>query len=364
MKVQISEIDLYGGFTLEQKKTVDESLRFWVDGQSSRDANIPAESQKKSQQDSQEDRLVLSPEVLSKRRQEPPKAEEAGESGELSLELSAKDREVIALLERFLSKLTGKKVKILVPEKMIFKRSKPLSLELPDGKSVRIPNERQGWGLDYSYQETYSEKETMVFSSQGRVQTEDGRTIDFQLFLEMDREIFSSQSLRIQAGDALIDPLVINYEMGSPKLSEEKIDFDLDGDGEKNRISFLEKGSGFLVLDKDENGIVNDGTELFGPTTGDGFRELATQDSDRNGWIDENDPIFNQLKIWIKDSNSREQLIAIGKVGIGAIYLGNVDTIFSLNAQNNSQLGKVQKTGIFLKEDGKAGTIQHIDLAI
>jgi hypothetical protein len=103
---------------------------------------------------------------------------------------------------------------------------------------------------------------------------------------------------------------------------------------------------------------------FFGPTTGDGFAELAQYDLDKNNCIDENDAIFNQLKVWSRDSEGNEQLMAIGAVGIGAIYLGNVDTKFSLQGADQSQQGQLQSTGVFLKENGMAGTIQHVDLAV
>lgn len=51
MKVQISKVDLYGGFKVEQKKSGQEDVTFWMEGQSSRDANIPANSRKKNQED-------------------------------------------------------------------------------------------------------------------------------------------------------------------------------------------------------------------------------------------------------------------------------------------------------------------------
>ncbi len=39
---------------------------------------------------------------------------------------------------------------------------------------------------------------------------------------------------------------------------------------------------------------INDGSELFGTSSGDGFKDLATYDEDENGWIDENDSIFSK----------------------------------------------------------------------
>jgi hypothetical protein len=48
---------------------------------------------------------------------------------------------------------------------------------------------------------------------------------------------------------------------------------------------------------KIKDGRVNDGRELFGPITGDGFAELAAYDDDGNNWIDENDGIYDNLSI-------------------------------------------------------------------
>ena len=50
--------------------------------------------------------------------------------------------------------------------------------------------------------------------------------------------------------------------------------------------------------------------------------------------------------------------------GVGAIFLGAENTEFTLEGEDGVLDGKVRKTGIFLKEDGTAGTIQHVDLAI
>ena len=87
-------------------------------------------------------------------------------------------------------------------------------------------------------------------------------------------------------------------------------------------------------------------------------------DADGNNWIDENDPIYEKLRIWTVDEKGNKQLIALGQAGVGAIYLGNVSSPFSLKDAGNNTLGQISRTGIFLNEDGTAGTIQHVDLVI
>ena len=123
-------------------------------------------------------------------------------------------------------------------------------------------------------------------------------------------------------------------------------------------------GSGFLALDKNGDGKINDGNELFGVKSGDGFADLAEYDSDGNGWIDENDEVFDKLKVWTRTEDGKDELKSLKDSGVGAIFLGAEDTEFTLEGEDGVLDGKVRKTGIFLKEDGSAGTIQHVDLAI
>ncbi|MDD7547926.1 MAG: hypothetical protein PUJ81_03030, partial [Lachnospiraceae bacterium] len=161
------------------------------------------------------------------------------------------------------------------------------------------------------------------------------------------------------------DPLIINLDSNIASVSDQKFLFDLDSDGESEEISFAGKGSGFLALDKNGDGKINDGSELFGTGSGDGFADLAKYDRDGNGWIDENDDIFSGLRIWTKDEKGRDVLLDLKRADVGAIYLGNTDTQFSLKDDENRLNGEIKKTGIYIKESsGSVGTLNHVDLAI
>ncbi|WP_051226713.1 hypothetical protein [Butyrivibrio sp. MC2013] len=164
--------------------------------------------------------------------------------------------------------------------------------------------------------------------------------------------------------DNLFDPLIINTTAQTSGLSDKKFKFDLDADGKQDEISMTKAGSGFLALDKNDDGKINDGTELFGVKSGDGFRDLAEYDTDGNGWIDENDEVFEKLKVWSKTDDGKDEMKSLKESGVGAIFLGAENTEFTLEGEDGVLDGKVRKTGIFLKEDGTAGTIQHVDLAI
>ncbi len=160
------------------------------------------------------------------------------------------------------------------------------------------------------------------------------------------------------------DPLVINLNSNIAELSDQTFFFDLDCDGEKEEIATLGSGSGYLALDINGDGIINDGSELFGTQSGNGFADLAKYDSDGDGWIDEDDDIWSKLIIWTKDENGNDKHYSLSEAGVGAICLQNSRTEFSVNSmKDNHTNGIIRNTGIFLYENGGVGTVQHLDLA-
>ncbi|MCM1541698.1 MAG: hypothetical protein NC121_10600 [Blautia sp.] len=218
--------------------------------------------------------------------------------------------------------------------------------------------------LNYSSETIHMESESTTFSTVGTVKTADGREINFNVNVGMSREFQSSFSENLQlATFRLCDPLVINLDSDVADVKDQTFYFDLDADGEMDEVSQLGKGSGYLALDKNGDGVINDGNELFGTKSGNGFGDLAEYDEDGNGWIDENDAIWDKLKIWCKDENGKDVLYRLADKGVGAICLQNTATDFTLQGQGGKTQGVVRSTGVFLYENGLAGTIQHVDMA-
>ncbi|MCR4721313.1 MAG: hypothetical protein K5655_06275 [Lachnospiraceae bacterium] len=208
------------------------------------------------------------------------------------------------------------------------------------------------------------ESELTTFASKGLAITDDGRKIEFGVEFSMGRS-FSTQFESITSENIIVtDPLIINIDSKYAGLSDVKFKFDLDNDGKQDEISFAGEGSGFLALDKDENGKIDNGSELFGTTSGDGFADLAKYDEDGNSWIDENDSVYSKLKVWTKDIDGNDRLLNLKEANVGAIYLGSASTEFSIKDDTNALKGTVRKTGIYLKETGEVGTIQHVDLVM
>ena len=212
---------------------------------------------------------------------------------------------------------------------------------------------------------TYQEYENTQFHANGQAKTDDGRIIDFNIDIMMSRSYMEYMNVYIPAmQNALCDPLVVNIGCDTSNVRDQKFMFDIDADGEKDEISMLGRGSGFLALDLNEDGVINDGSELFGTKSGDGFADLREYDSDGNGWIDENDEIFCRLKVWCKGDDGEDILMDLKEADIGAIYLGSEDTEFTMNGNDGSRDGVIRSTGFFLKESSGAGTVQHVDMAI
>ena len=218
--------------------------------------------------------------------------------------------------------------------------------------------------LSFSAEEYYTEQENTLFSSVGTVRTADGREISFNVDLAMSRSFTQvyKQEMNLAALQQTCDPLVINFDASSASLSDQKFFFDVDADGEEDSISMLGAGSGYLALDKNGDGVINDGSELFGPQSGNGFQDLAAYDEDGNGWIDEGDSIWSKLKIWCKNPDGTDSLYSLSEKGVGAICLQNASTDFALKGSGNKDNGYIRNTGIFLYENGNVGTVQHLDL--
>jgi len=157
---------------------------------------------------------------------------------------------------------------------------------------------------------------------------------------------------------------VINFDGTAAQLTDWRFDFDLNTDGIKEEIPFVTSGSGILVFDKNGDKQVNDGSELFGPSTGNGFAELSAFDEDNNKWIDENDPGYDALSIWQRDPEGNETLFSLPQSNIGAINIGYINSPFDLKDQDNNLQAQILRTGVYLSDTGVVGTVQQMDVMV
>jgi len=109
--------------------------------------------------------------------------------------------------------------------------------------------------------------------------------------------------------------------------------FDINATGEEQRIGWISRTDGLLAMDHNGDGLINDGSELFGAATrlpsgeraGDGFAAMATQDSNGDGLLDASDANWSRLRVWV-DANfdahtDAGELHTLDELGIRSLNL-------------------------------------------
>lgn len=360
VKVLGSTVAMATKHSLEAVETRQESLRVW------RDAKAPVQQPFTVAASSLATGDTLS--ISDQARQAYKSSSPACVDPSISVDsdffgLSPEDRLLISMLEKVL----GIKIKFVKmsdvnpsPKSQSFLSS--MQLQSPDKPSQPV---RAGWGLSYDLTESYKESESLSFAAKGVVNTADGKQIGISIQISMYRQFATQSSVSVRAGDAkIVDPLVINYAGPAVDFTKDTFQFDIDANGTVEDVPFVASGSGFLVLDRNGDGVVNSGAELFGPSSGSGFAELAQFDSDGNGWIDSGDPVFKDLRIWTRDDSGKDVLVGLGDKDVGAIFLGNVGAAYSVKDDANRLQAQNTQMGIFIGESGRSGTVQQVDLAV
>lgn len=351
MKIASANLQMAATSSSQQRHTVTESLRMWVGQRPEAQAR---ENKVQGSENRHRDDVHISHEARA--------AQQTDENDQKD-QLSPKLR----LLRGLLEALTGQKIQLLDASELnanSVTAAPPQTSERSDTPSEEAPE--AGYGVEYDRHEEYAEYQRTEFSASGQITTADGKNISFSMQISMEYSYYAESNTQLRLGDATrkVDPLMLNFGGQAADLQDMRFSFDLDANGQQEQIHLPGQGSGFLVFDRNQDGKINDGRELFGPSTGNGFAELAKLDSDANGWIDENDPAYAQLQIWQPDAEGKGSLRSLKAADVGAIALQSVATPFAIKDANNQTQGEIARSGIFLRDSGTAGTIQHVDLSV
>jgi len=169
-----------------------------------------------------------------------------------------------------------------------------------------------------------------------------------------------STAQRAALGAARISPLALDLDAdGIETLSiDEGVHFDLLGEGRNARVGWIAPDDGLLALDRDRNGSIDSGRELFGEGTSsagasfaDGFQALASIDTNRDGIINWEDVSFPDLMIW-RDLNrdGKSQPSELGSLAAWGIDNLSLAHVASNEVQHGNLLGLI---GEYTLQDGR-----------
>lgn len=164
-------------------------------------------------------------------------------------------------------------------------------------------------------------------------------------------------SLSISSGEQEVqqsDPLALDLDGNGLTTSgvENGILFDIDGDGTKEKTSFISGGDAFLAYDKNGNGVIDNGKELFGDSNGyqHGFAELAAYDDNKDGKIDAADAIYDKLQLLSIDQEGKQKLENLNQSKVASINLDYTEPHQAIN-----QYDSIAQLGEFTYKDGTKG---------
>ncbi len=147
--------------------------------------------------------------------------------------------------------------------------------------------------------------------------------------------------------------------------------FDFDADGVLTKTGWAGPNDALLVWDRNGNGSIDTGAELFGDFTvlpngtlaPNGFAALAALDSNGDGILDASDPAFAELKLWRDTSQDGQtgagELISLADAGIVSLNLAH-----SLKNQRLANGNQLTREGSFTRADGTTAAMGEFKLAL
>ncbi|MEI7431784.1 MAG: hypothetical protein WCL27_15130 [Betaproteobacteria bacterium] len=170
----------------------------------------------------------------------------------------------------------------------------------------------------------------------------------------------------------LRDPLTLDLDGDGLETvgidSTHPILFDHTGSGIKTATGWIKSDDAFLVLDRNGNGSIDNGQELFGDSTpltsggtaSDGFAALAQEDTNGDGLVNAADAHWSSLRLW-RDLNQdgisqSNELFTLDSQNIAALKVGSVD-----HAQTLANGNQIADLGGFVRSDGSTGTLGAVE---
>jgi hypothetical protein len=158
------------------------------------------------------------------------------------------------------------------------------------------------------------------------------------------------------------DPLILDLDGDGVRVTtvEQGAHFDLTGDGVAEQVATVSGGDGFLALDRDSDGRITSGRELFGDQHGaaNGFTELARFDGNLDKRIDANDAVFESLRVW-RDEN-RDGVSTAGELStLAGLGIESIDLSYR-QVERDVNGSTVAQQGTYRRSDGGVGEASDV----
>ena len=277
--------------------------------------------------------------------------------------LSVKQRMTLLLLKKFF----GFDAELFDPRELqeAQESGEKAAEEVREATQRRPARESNTW-VDAGVRRTIEVKEQVEFEAQLTARVDDGQggTVEQKVSVKLrtSREFFQQEEATLQAGNRpKKDPLVLDLTGEGIDLTgvEDGTVFDLDADGVAERAATVRGGTGLLWMDRNGNGQLDNGSELFGDFDGaaDGFDALAALDANGDGRVNMNDASFDQLRVRLNNGGQTQDL-SMEQAGVASLELQNQKLPASLG-----ESASIDAVGVFQRTDGSLGMMADVLLA-
>ncbi|MDB5801577.1 MAG: putative outer rane adhesin like protein [Rhodocyclales bacterium] len=225
--------------------------------------------------------------------------------------------------------------------------------------------------------------ELLVVAKDGsRTLIKDWKQDDLGIHLDEEKKPSKgSERKKTNQGSVTTSPLILDLDGDGVETlgTDQGVRFDFDNNSFSQLTGWVGKDDGLLVLDRNGNGLIDSGAELFGTNTilssglnaQNGFAALREFDSNGDWQISSADAAYTQIKIW-QDGNSNGKVDAGELKSLAEANVKSIGTAFAVAASTPENLAENIDTnsnlhwqaGSYTKVDGDTAAIQDVWFAV